>query len=79
MSVYTSKIISSQSIAAAAPVRNRLEKILSDKIALVRRQRLDKEEYNNPAYAIHQAALNEKERCYQELIDLLDNQWFTVV
>ena len=65
--------------AASAPVRNRLEKILSDKIALVRRQRLDKEEYNNPAYAIHQAALNEKERCYQELIDLLDNQWFTVV
>lgn len=59
--------------AASAPVRKVLDKVLQDKINLVRRQRLDKEEYTNPNYAVLQAALNEKERCYQELKDLLDN------
>lgn len=58
---------------ASAPVRRVLDKILQDRINLVRRQRLDKEDYSNPNYAVNQAALNEKERCYQELKDLLDN------
>ncbi|MCW8888963.1 MAG: hypothetical protein OQK25_07870 [Gammaproteobacteria bacterium] len=59
--------------AAAAPSRKILSDLLQERIDLVRRQRLDKDEYSNPAYAIKQAALNEQERCYQELKDLLDN------
>lgn len=59
--------------AASAPSRKILSDILQEHIDLTRRLRLEKEEYNNPSYAIKQAALNEKERCYQELKDLLDN------
>lgn len=59
--------------AAAAPSRKILADVLQEKIELTRRQRLEKENYNEPNYAVYQAALNERERCYQELKDLLDN------
>lgn len=59
--------------AASAPSRKILSDLLQEKIDMVRRQRLEKEEYTNPSYAVKQAAMNERERCYQELKDLLDN------
>ena len=59
--------------AASAPSRKILSDILQERIDLTRRQRLEKDNYNNPHYAVHQAAMNERERCYQELKDLLDN------
>lgn len=59
--------------AAAAPSRKILSDIMQAEINTVRRLRLDKEEYTNPSYAVKQAALNERERCYQELKELLDN------
>lgn len=59
--------------AAAAPSRAILSKLMQEQIDTIRRLRLDKEEYSNPSYAIKQAALNERERCYQELKELLDN------
>jgi len=58
--------------AAAAPSRQILADLLQEKIELVRRQRLEKDSYNCENYAVQQAAYNERERCYQELKDLLD-------
>lgn len=59
--------------AASYPSRKILADLLEERIQLVRRQRLDKEDYTISNYAIKQAAMNERERCYQELKDLLDS------
>lgn len=59
--------------AASAPSRKILSDILQERIDLIRRQRLEKENYNQSNYAVTQAAMNERERCYQELKELLDN------
>lgn len=59
--------------AASYPSRKILSDILQERIDLIRRQRLEKENYNQANYAVTQAAMNERERCYQELKELLDN------
>lgn len=58
--------------AAAAPSRKVLAEAIQEKINFVRRKRLEKENYTNPNYAVEQAALNEQERVYTEILKLLD-------